>query len=122
MMDIKFNIPEQQAEWKSFVDSHPDAYTLFDGDVWTVFYDLPKAQHEIVYEVSDLQIRLALIQAGLFDAVEAWVNASTDKAIHVWWDRALRFQRDNPMVLQAAQALGVSDDQLNQLWLLAATL
>ena len=71
--------------------------------------------------IDNLQIRLALNAAGLRDSVEAAVAAS-DQSVKDWWAYAKRFLRHNPMVLAMGQALGQTDEQLDQLWALAATL
>lgn len=85
--------------------------TICDGDTATTFPS-----------ITDIQMRLALIDFGLADAAEDFVAQSSDKKIKAWWDRALNFERDNPMVAAAANAMGVSGAQLDQLWILAATL
>lgn len=69
--------------------------------------------------VNDLQIRLALTEAGLRDAVEAAVKAG-DQNTRDWYERAIHFKRHDPMVLALADALKVTDTQLDELWALAA--
>ena len=71
--------------------------------------------------VDDLQIRLALNAAGLREAVELAV-AGSDQSTKDWWDRANNFKRLNPMVIALGAALGKTDEELDGLWALAATL
>jgi hypothetical protein len=71
--------------------------------------------------VDDLQIRLALNQAGLREAVESAVLAG-DQDLKDWWARARRFFRSNERVVAMGETLGVSPQALDDLWALAATL
>lgn len=71
--------------------------------------------------VDDLQIRLALNASGLREAVELAVLGS-DQSTKDWWDRASNFKRLNPMVVALGAALGKTDEELDGLWALAATL
>lgn len=70
--------------------------------------------------VNNVQIRLALSQTGLRDAVENAVSASS-QSVKDWYNHSLRFSRTDPMVLAVAQALGVTSAQLDSLWALAKT-
>lgn len=70
--------------------------------------------------VDDLQIRLALNEFGLRDAVEAAV-AQSDQSVKDWWAKARNFKRHNVMVIAVGAALGKTDAELDSLWALAAT-
>ena len=71
--------------------------------------------------VDDLQIRLALSGVGLRTDVETAVAAG-DQTLKDWYERAKKFKRHDPMVLALAAALNVTDEQLDALWALAASL
>ncbi len=119
-MISEFSYPEQEKKFKKFIAENPVNFIWRDGCVMRVYtgIDIPKPE---LYDVSDLQIRLALNKSGLRDGVELYVSQA-DQDTKDWWDRATKFERNNPMVLSAAAALGVTDAQLDNLWLLAATL
>lgn len=72
------------------------------------------------------QARAALIEADLFDAVEAAIAAIPDaKARRMArndWEFAATVDRDWPLLTQLAAALGLSDDDVRELFTLAATL
>lgn len=70
-------------------------------------------------EVTDLQARLALIAAGKLSAVEAAV-ASADEATRAWYDRALTWRRDSPIIAALAPVLGLSSSDLDALFIDAA--
>ena len=72
-------------------------------------------------EVSPRQIRQALTAMALRDPVEYAVSQS-DQDTKDWWEFATTFERAHPMVAGMAQALGVSEQQLDQLFILAGSL
>lgn len=75
----------------------------------------------IPQSVSPRQIRQALTRAGLRASVEAAVAAG-DQDTKDWYEFATAFERSNPVVAELGAALNVSDAQLDDLWILAASL
>ena len=71
--------------------------------------------------VSPRQIRQALTALGLRSAVEAAVAAG-DQNLKDWWEFATAFERAHPRVIAMAQALDVSTEELDQLFIVAAGL
>ena len=71
--------------------------------------------------VSPRQIRQALTRSSLRAPVESAIAAS-DQDTKDWYAYATEFQRDNPHVAAMGAALGVTSDQLDQLWILAGSL
>lgn len=64
---------------------------------------------------SPFQGRMALIDANLFTQAEAAVNAGDDKT-KTAWEYALIWERTSPMIESLAQALGLSDTQVDDLF------
>lgn len=81
----------------------------------------PPPALESIAPVSPRQIRMALTRAGLRAQVEDTV-ASGDQDLKDWWEFATTFERTNPQVSELGTALGQSEEQLNALWVLAASL
>ena len=71
--------------------------------------------------VTPAQFRRALNQLDLRDAVEAAV-AQADRDTQDMWGYSMSFDRDNPYLLGMAQALGISDEQLDGVFILAGSL
>lgn len=67
------------------------------------------------------QFLIALRRMGLRAAVDAAV-ANAGGETQDTYDNALNFERDHPMLLAMAQSLGVTSEQLDDLFRLAATL
>ena len=87
------------------------------------FADLQLAQARASMIVSRLQARLALIQAGLWSAVELWAkNPETPPEHLAFFEDAATWQRNDATLSAAATALGLSDEQMDGLFALAATL
>lgn len=71
--------------------------------------------------VSPSQCRLALAQVDLLDSVTAMVAASALN-VQVMWEFASVIERTNPLVVQLASALGLTEQGTDDLFTLAATL
>ena len=71
--------------------------------------------------ISIRQAKLALLQAGLLDDVEAAI-AQADRAIQIEWEYAIEFKRDWPALLALQPILGLTDRQIDDLFVLASTL
>jgi hypothetical protein len=68
------------------------------------------------------QIRQALSQLNLRDAVEAAVTASTDQKIKDAWQFASEFIENDPFVTSMATALNQTTEQVHELFTLGKTL
>lgn len=70
--------------------------------------------------VSRFQARAALHVAGLLDAVEAAVAAAPDPLVQIAWADAQSFERSSPTIATLAAAIGLSDTQVDDLFIAAA--
>lgn len=70
--------------------------------------------------ITALQARLVLASMGALDAVEAFVG--NDRAAQITWEYATVIERSSPLVAGAASALGMSDEQMDDLFRTAAAL
>lgn len=90
------------------------------GDTYTNgTFARPAPVVHVPAEVTDLQARLALIAVGKLAAVEA-VVAAADDATKAWFDRALIWRRDSPIISALAPALGLTSADLDALFIDAA--
>jgi hypothetical protein len=71
--------------------------------------------------VTPRQARLALLQAGLLDQVQAAVDAAGG-ATKITWEYALEIKRTDPMITAIGSALNLTPEQIDNLFQLAATL
>lgn len=71
--------------------------------------------------VTPLQMRRALRQSGMRDQVEAYV-LTLDPDSKDAWEWASVIERNNPIIVTGAVALGLSRDEMDDLFRLAGTL
>ena len=71
--------------------------------------------------ISAWQVRKALNAAGLRATVEAAVAASDEETKDAW-EYATEYKRTDPVLLRAAAVIGLTDQQLDDLFALARTL
>lgn len=93
---------------------------------WTVLQLTPEeldAQRKLKVpkQVSPRQIRQALNRASLRSQVELAV-ASGDQDIKDWWEFSTQVERNHPMVIAMAEALSITELELDDLFTLAGTL
>lgn len=72
--------------------------------------------------ISRRQAKQALLQAGLLDVADAAIAASADRAAQIDWADAEEFRRDRATLISMQHALGLTDEQIDDLFRLAATL
>ncbi len=92
-----------------------DARQIWGGSEWgAVPVTVPET-------VTPRQARLALIAAGLDDDVDAYF-AAQPKAVQVAWEFATEYHRDDPIISAAAAAIGLTGQQVDDLFIQAAAL
>ncbi len=71
--------------------------------------------------VTPLQIRRALRQVELLDEVQNFIENSSAE-VREAWEYAIQIDRNNELIIGAANAIGVSEQEVDNLFRLAATL
>lgn len=80
---------------------------------------------EVPESVDMAQARLALLMAGLLDAVNAAIAALPSperEAAEIEWEFRSTVRRDSPLVQSLLPVLGMSDEQVDELFRQAAAL
>jgi hypothetical protein len=73
--------------------------------------------------VSRFQAQAALLQAGFLDMIEAYMAAETTSRMEkLAWSNALEFRRDSPLMIGLCSAFGLTNEQVDNLFRLAATI
>jgi hypothetical protein len=98
------------------VEADPKRYRVVSGAVTPIEQPEPSL---VPVSVSPWQIRRALNQLGLRASVEQAV-AAADQDVKDGWEFATEFRRDNPLVAAFGQQLGITEEELDQLFILAA--
>jgi len=97
--------------------------TVVAGMLWdgAVLSNPPPPEPEppgVPHSVSMRQARLALLGAGLLDSVDA-VVAQSPRAVQIEWEFATDVWRDRDLVASLGGALGLTDDQIDALFIAA---
>jgi hypothetical protein len=72
--------------------------------------------------ISMRQARLALLQSGLLATVTSAVESGTDEELKVEWEYATEVRRDWDNLIAMATSLGLTEKQLDDLFILGGTL
>lgn len=118
--DSKGNWVDKWAVKDMFAD-----VTLEDGTVVTkaeqeAKYLADKAKALVPQSVSMRQARIQLLRAGLLDEVNQAVASNQEWAIT--WEFATEVRRDDPMIAAVQEGLGMTDDQIDSLFIEASKL
>lgn len=86
----------------------------------------PEEPVEVPQEVTRRQFRIALVLAGIdLDDITATLNSiedETERAIAlIEWQDALTFKRDHPLIISFAPLFNLSEEDLDNLFISAAT-
>ena len=88
----------------------------------TLEIDARKIAHPTVPQVVTMrQARLALNSAGLLSAVQAVINAGSDE-VKITWEYSSEVQRNNGLVPTMAASLGMTEEQIDNLFISASKL
>lgn len=74
-----------------------------------------------VESVSSRQFKLQLLAAGLLDQVDAWI-ATQPKAVQIAYEYSGSFVRSEPMMATGFQAMGFTDQQIDDFYTAASKL
>lgn len=119
------------ADWMGRTATPPPVYdratqgAFFRDGVWEVETAQPPAA-PVPQSVTMRQARLALLGAGLLDDVDAAIAAIPDetqrRAAQIEWEYANTVERKSAFVQQLAVGLGLSAEQMDDLFVQAAAL
>lgn len=84
-------------------------------------YEAKASVVQVPKVISPRQARLSLLQQGLLSEVETMI-ASQDEATRITWEYALEFRRDDPLLNQLAVNLGLTEAQIDEFFIAAASL
>lgn len=77
---------------------------------------------QVPFSVSKAQAQMALYNAGLLDQLEAVIAAHEYRPVRIWYEGANEWLRSNPYVSMLAPELGITEEQIDALFIAAARL
>lgn len=110
-----FDCPQDPEVWpnQGEVDESDSRYQAFLNPV------------VVPYSITQRQARLAMLNAGIYQQVQSAIAAmpGTDgEAARITWEFASSIDRDFPLVAQLSASLGLTSEQVDQLFIDAAKL
>lgn len=105
-----------KASYYTPIPDPPGPGYTYDGTQWVA----PPVY--IPQQVTAFQARAALYNANLLATVEAAVTASTEETLKLAWNHALHFERNSPTIAAMAAALGLTSQQVDDLFLAASVI
>jgi len=100
-------------------DFSPEHFAWRDGVL--VRREAMPAPEPVPPRITALQARRALLAADMLDQVEATI-ARQPRAVQITWEYATEIYRDDPMLVEVAQAIGLNANTLDDLFRAAAKL
>lgn len=78
---------------------------------------------DVPQSITRLQAKIALSQTGLLEQIQGMMAGLPSTDIQrLAWENALQFERDSAMVNGMAAAIGITQDQLDDLFIAAAAI
>jgi hypothetical protein len=101
-----------------------DATGAAIGDLWdgSTFTKPPAPPPAVPQSVSRFQALAALSNAGLLTQAQNAVNASPNPLVPLAWNNAQTFDRNSATVAALGPALGLTDAQIDSLFIAASTI
>ena len=97
------------------------AYAALIATVRAAIVPVPPAPPYVPYTVTPFQAKAAIYAAGLLPAVEAAI-AAAPKVAQLAWSDATEFTRDSPTIAALSAQLGLTSDQVDDLFIAAAAI
>lgn len=111
-------------EAKAAITSAEVKYIFMDLEksesvIYTAEHIPPGVKTKVPQVVTMRQARLALLDAGLLDAVQAAVNVAPQET-KIAWEYAIELGRSDSLVTTLAASLGLTETQIDGLFILAS--
>ena len=100
------------------MDTQPAWFLVEQDGVYTVEVDLDKLlqlQHQSMPRLTPIEFDIKLNNAGLYNAVQELIKDQFE--LRIAYNRATFFSRTDPFIDQARIALGLTNEQVDTLWI-----
>lgn len=98
-------------------------FAVFKNGEWEITTEYPTPTPEqirVPTQITPRQLRLHLLAVGLLDEVESMCNVNRE--MQIWFEYSLDFQRNHPMIEAMAVQLGLTQDDLDTMFIEASKL
>ena len=128
---LSFEIGDQYDTWgsdtlrlESIPEFDENKYYKYENNNWIAYDVYPDIEEivEVPQTLTPRQIRMQLTNSGLRQQVEDIVANSNDYALKDWWEYSLDYKRDNPILIDMATQLELTDEQIDDMFIQASKL
>ena len=117
IVDIYPDLTDEEVLAKVFADNEElAAKDLADFEAFE-----KKTKLEAVSTISRAQAKLALLELGLLSTVNDFVASSGNEELKIEWNERLEFKRDNIVLVSLTKQLNITEEGLDDMFLLAST-
>ena len=94
---------------------HPiESWYIEDGEIKVDQQKLAELNRERMPTLTPIEFDIKLVNAGLYDQVQDLITS--DIKLRIAYNRATFFSRTAPFIDQARIALGLTDEQVDEMW------
>ena len=91
-----------------------DACYIEDGQIKVDQQKLIELNRRNMPQLTPIEFDIKLVDAGLYDQVQDLIQS--DIKLKIAYNRATFFSRLAPFIIQAGEALGLTDEQVDAIW------
>ena len=122
---VEYGVIPVVDDWTQKVEQ--DSVATLENGVYTIKYkvvdktEAEKVEYrksQVPKSITPLQSKLQLLEVGLLDDVDVMI--ATDRKVQLYWEYASVIERDNDVLLLMAGQLGLTEDQLDELFINAS--
>lgn len=111
--DVEVNFPHVVIDRE--ISEPVEAWYIEDGEIKIDQQKLIEFNRKNMPALTPIEFDIKLVDAGLYDQVQSLIKA--DIKLRIVYTRATFFSRNDPFINQARITLGLTDEQVDAIWL-----
>ena len=110
--EIEINFPHVVIDRE--ISEPIESWYIEDGEIKIDQQKLIEFNRQNMPTLTPIEFDIKLIDAGLYDQVQELIQSDTE--LKIAYNRATFFSRTDPFIDQARIALGLTDEQVDEMW------
>ena len=110
------NLPPTEVYYiaENLPSSPPETWVIKNGEIKIDQQKLIEFNRQNMPALTPIEFDIKLVDAGLYDQVQSLIKS--DVKLRIAYTRATLFNRTDPFIDQARIALGLTDEQVDEMW------
>lgn len=111
------NLPPTEVYYiaENLPSSPPETWVIENGEIKIDQQKLIEFNRQNMPTLTPIEFDIKLVNAGLYDQVQELIQS--DVKLKIVYTRATFFSRTDPFIDQARLALGLTDEQVDEMWM-----